>query len=62
MNVGNPGQGYALVASGDLPAPPSHTGVQDTLVVRVRFADIAVEPPLPNLQNTMAEVGDYIDE
>ncbi|HEX9277466.1 MAG TPA: S8 family serine peptidase [Casimicrobiaceae bacterium] len=62
VNVGNPGQGYALVASGDLVAPPISTGVQDTLVVRVRFADIAFEPSLPNLQATMTEVADYIDE
>jgi hypothetical protein len=59
VNVGR--QGYALVASGDLPAAPVSTGVQDTLVVRVRFADIAVDPPLPNLQATMAEVSNYID-
>ena len=31
---------------GRLPAPPVSTGVQDTLVVRVRFADIAAEPSL----------------
>jgi hypothetical protein len=36
--------------------------VQDTLVVRVRFADIALEPSLPNLQAAMGEVVDYIDE
>ena len=57
VNVGNPGQGYAVVASGDLAEPPVSTGVQDTLVVRVTFADVAFEPSLPNLQNTMAEVG-----
>jgi hypothetical protein len=61
VNVGSPGQGYALVASGDLPAPPVSTGVQDTLVVRVAFADIALEPSLPNLQATMAEVVNYIN-
>ncbi|MGB8433375.1 MAG: S8 family serine peptidase [Burkholderiales bacterium] len=59
VNVGT--QGYAIVASGDLPAAPVNTGVQDTLVVRVRFADIALEPSLPNLQATMAEVKNYID-
>jgi hypothetical protein len=61
VNVGNPGQGYAIVASGDLAVPPVSTGVQDTLVVRVRFADIALEPSLPDLQATMAEVVKYID-
>ena len=34
VNVGNPGQGYALGVTGDLPEPPVSTGVQDTLVVR----------------------------
>jgi subtilase family protein/CARDB protein len=61
VNVGNPGQGYALVASGDLAAAPVSIGVQDTMVVRVRFADVALEPSLPNLQAKMADVGDYID-
>jgi Subtilase family len=62
VNVGNPGQGYALVVTGDLTEPPVTVGVQDTLVVRVKFADIAHEPPLANLQNLMAEVGKYIKE
>ena len=30
--------------------------------MRVKFADIAFEPPLANLQNLMAEVGTYISE
>lgn len=62
VNVGNPGQGYAVVVTADMPEPPVATGVQDTLVVRVKFADIAFEPPLANLQNLMAEVGTYISE
>jgi hypothetical protein len=62
VNVGNPGQGYALVVSADLPEPPVATGVQDTLVVRVKFADVAVEPSLPNLQNLMTEVAKYINQ
>lgn len=62
VNVGNPGQGYAVAVSGDLVEPPVATGVQDTLVVRVKFADVAFEPPLANLQNLMADLGDYIDE
>ena len=62
VNVGNPAQGYAVVVTADMPAPPVATGVQDTLVVRAKFADIAFEPPLANLQNLMTEVGTYIDE
>ncbi|SDK02250.1 M6 family metalloprotease domain-containing protein [Catalinimonas alkaloidigena] len=62
VNVGNPGQGYALVVTADMPEAPATTGVQDTLVVRVKFADVAFVPPLPGLQNTMLEVADYVDE
>jgi hypothetical protein len=60
VNVGNPGQGYALVASGDLAKPPVSTGVQDAIVVRVTFDDVAFVPALPNLQNVMADAGAYI--
>jgi M6 family metalloprotease-like protein len=62
VNVGNPGQGYAVAASGDFVEAPSPIGIQDTLIVRVKFSDIAFKPPLPNLQNTIAEVADYIEE
>jgi hypothetical protein len=62
VNVGNPGQGYALGVIGDLPEPPVSTGVQDTLVVRTRFADVALDPPLPNLQNLMADAATYIQQ
>lgn len=62
VNVGNPGQGYALVASGELAAAPISTGVQDTMVVRVRFADIASGFSFPNLQAVMEEAVDYIDK
>ena len=62
VNVGNPGQGYALGVTGDLPEPPVSVGVQDTLVVRTRFADVALDPPLPNLQNLMADAATYIQE
>lgn len=61
-NVGNPGQGYALVATADMPEPPVPTGNQNTLVVRVKFNDIVQEPPLPNLQNKMQEVVNYFNE
>ncbi len=62
VNVGNPGQGYALVVTADMTEPPPVVGTQDTLVVRVQFSDVAFEPPLPNLQNLMTDVADYIDE
>ena len=62
VNVGNPGQGYALVVTADLEEPPSVLGQQDTLVVRATFSDVAFEPPLPNLQNIMSEAADYVDE
>lgn len=62
VNVGNPGQGYALVVTADMPEPPVTTGVQDTLVVRVKFGDVAFDPPLTNLQNLMMEAGTYINE
>jgi hypothetical protein len=62
VNVGNPGQGYALAVSADLVEPPVVTGIQDTLVVRVKFTDVAFEPSLPNLQSLMTEVADYISE
>lgn len=63
VNVGDPFQGYALVASADMPEPPPPTGTQDTLVVRVRFpdADLAgIDPPLPTVQNTMTDVATYV--
>lgn len=62
VNVGNPGQGYALVATADTPEPPPPVGNQDTLVVRLRFNDIAFEPPLPNLQNKITDSVNYINE
>ncbi len=55
-------QGYALVATGDFPEPPAPTGAQDTLVVRVKFQDVALTPPLPNLLTTMGEVVNYFTE
>lgn len=62
VNVGNPGQGFALAVSGDLAKAPAPTGNQDTLVVRVKFADIAFEPPLAGLQNTLQQASAYISE
>lgn len=62
VNVGNPAQGYALVVTADTPEPPQPGGNQDTLVVRVKFNDIAYEPPLPNLQNLMTDVVSYFNE
>jgi M6 family metalloprotease-like protein len=63
VNVGNPGQGYALVATADTTEPPVPTGNQDTLVVRVKYADIATTPSLPNLQNLINnDVVNYFNE
>lgn len=62
VNVGNPGQGYAVVVTADLIDAPATTGTQDTLVVRAQFSDVAFEPSLPNLQNVMTDVAAYIDE
>lgn len=62
VNVGGPGQGYAVGATADMTEAPGTVGTQDTLVVRVAFSDIALEPSLPNLQNLMIDVADYIDE
>lgn len=61
VNVGNPGQGYAIAVSADLTEPSVVTGIQDTLVVRVKFADVALEPSLPNLQSLMTDVANYIN-
>jgi hypothetical protein len=62
VNQGNPGQGYALVATADLTEPPAPTGAQDTLVVRVKFNDISFEPPLANLQNKINDTVAYVSE
>ena len=64
VNVGNPWQGFAIVASADMDDPPATTGNQDSLVVRVRFPDadlVGIDPPLPSIQNTMADVVSYFD-
>lgn len=64
VNVGDPFQGYSLVATADMPESPAPTGAQNTLVVRVSFpdADLAgIDPPLASIQNTMNDVATYID-
>ena len=60
--VGNPGQGFAVAATGDFTEPPASTGDQNLLVVRANFSDVAVTPPLVNLLNNIDEVIDYYDE
>jgi hypothetical protein len=60
VNVGDPGQGFAVVASGELAKAPPPTGTQDVLVVRAMFSDVASTPPLPNLQNLLTGVNNYI--
>jgi M6 family metalloprotease-like protein len=62
VNVGNPGQGYALVVTADLEEAPVPVGQQDTLVVRVKFSDVALEPSLPNLQNVINDAASYLNE
>lgn len=62
VNVGKPGQGYGLVVTADLTEPPVATGVQDTVVARVRFSDVATEPSLANLQGLMVDVASYVQE
>ncbi|MEE9443691.1 MAG: S8 family serine peptidase [candidate division Zixibacteria bacterium] len=64
VNQGNPGQGYALVASADTPEPPIPTGDQNTLVVRVALSDImaGAAPPLTTVQNIMTNVENYIED
>ncbi len=64
VNVGAPGQGYALVATGDFPEPPPPTGDQDTLVVRVGINDVlgGAVPTLPVVQNLMTDLAAYVDE
>jgi M6 family metalloprotease-like protein len=62
VNVGDPGQGYALVVTADTEDPPVPTGDQNLLIVRAKFSDIAFEPPLPNLTNTINDAVNYFDE
>jgi M6 family metalloprotease-like protein len=62
VNVGAPGQGYSVVAAGNLAKAPAPTGNQDTLIVRVAFSDIAFTPPLPGLMNTVQQAAAYIGE
>lgn len=62
VNVGNPGQGYAIGVGADLTEGPANVGTQDTMLVRAMFSDVALEPSLPNLQNLMLDVADYVDQ
>ncbi|MDO6808875.1 S8 family serine peptidase [Zobellia galactanivorans] len=61
VNVGQPGQGYALVASGDFVDPPVPSGTQNTLVVRLREPGGSAAG-LPTVQNRMDAVNSYIQE
>ena len=62
VNTGNPAQGYALVANGDMPDGPAPLGDQNLLVVRANFSDIAFVPSLPNLMNTINDAANYFSE
>lgn len=64
VNQGNPGQGYALVATADTADPPTPTGTQNTLVVLTALPGTtpAGAPSQPNAQNLITEVNTYINE
>ncbi|MFZ2898988.1 MAG: S8 family serine peptidase [Saprospiraceae bacterium] len=64
INQGNPGQGYALVATADTNNPPPSTGVQNTLVVLTTLpgTNPGGAPSQPNAQNLINEVNAYISE
>lgn len=59
--VGQPGQGYALVASGDFVDPPVPSGDQNTLVVRL-FEPGGFAADLPTVQSRMESANTYINE
>jgi hypothetical protein len=64
VNVGAPGQGYALVVTDDAPEPPAPTGDQDTLVVRVSLSDVlaGAAPATPSVQNLANDLVAYVSE
>ncbi|MET0533672.1 MAG: S8 family serine peptidase [Steroidobacter sp.] len=64
VNVGAPGQGYALVVTSDSPEPPVPTGTQNTLVVRVSLPDVLAgsAPSAPTVQNLLNDLATYINE
>jgi M6 family metalloprotease-like protein len=62
VNVGNPTQGYALVATARMPAPPAVLGAQNTLFVQVRYPDIATAPSQANLMTTVTDLASYFAE
>jgi M6 family metalloprotease-like protein len=61
VTVGNPAQGYALVATADMPESPAPTGNQNTLVVPVRFNDIPTGPSMANINTRVLNAVDYFD-
>jgi len=64
VNQGNPGQGYALVATADTPDPPAPIGAQNTLVVLTSLPGTtpAGAPSVPNAQNLINDLNTYISE
>lgn len=58
---GQPGQGYALVASGDFVDAPAPAGVQNTLVVRLREPGGSAAG-LPTVQNRIDAANAYVQE
>jgi hypothetical protein len=64
VNVGAPGQGYALVITSDSPEPPVPTGDQDTLIVRIALTDVLANSPpaTPSVQNLANDLVAYVNE
>lgn len=64
VNQGNPGQGYALVATADTEDPPVTTGVQNTLVVLTQLpgTNPGGAPSQPNAVNLMNDLNTYVSE
>jgi len=64
VNVGAPGQGYALVVTDDAPEPPTPTGDQNTLIVRVALSDVlaGAAAGVPTVQNLATDLVSYVNE
>lgn len=61
VTVGQPGQGYAIVASGDFADVPTPGGAQNTLVVRLREPGGSAAG-LPSVQNKISAAASYVQE
>ena len=63
VNQGNPGQGYALVVTGDTPALPVPTGTQNTIVAltTVPGTNPTGPPSSVDAQELIDSLGKYVD-